>query len=263
MGHNDEISNIRKMINKVCSYDLIKNYATSFSDEELRDGVTYLSAKETGLSKDIIVDNGENYKIFNHPLCVYIVEGDSVFPITVDSNPVSPYGFDAPKDITIFIEHNRELLKNFADLNIDAPEFFNNIRSFAKNIQIEPCLVSEMSQYGPNDTGLPMYVYIDDTGSYQNSGHNGSYRMKFQQDKSIKNPRLWMPITIPGLEVMEKGSIPPCKEPQRNVNLVITWAKYNLSLLVKLRDGEISGMDFEKQMKTMEEIKVMMASNGD
>ena len=120
--------------------------------------------------------------------------------------------------------------------------------------------VTEMSNYGPDKTGLPIWVYIDDTNSYLNSGHNGSYRMKFQQDKDISNPRMWMPIAIPSMEIMDNGNLPPIKIPQKHVNLVLTWANGNLELLERLRDGLINGVEFKQQMKTMKEIEVMTAS---
>lgn len=89
-----------------------------------------------------------------------------------------------------------------------------------------------------------------------NSGHSKSYRMKFQQDKSIPPPRLWMPVKIPNLEIKPSDSIPPIKIPSSHVNLVLEWAKGNLDLLIKLRDGEITGVELKKQMKTMKEIRV-------
>lgn len=71
-----------------------------------------------------------------------------------------------------------------------------------------------------------------------------------------------MPIAIPSLQIMDKESVPPCVIPQRKVNKVIEWARGNLDLLTKLRDGEISGAEFAQQMRKMSEIKVLFDSEN-
>ena len=62
---------------------------------------------------------------------------------------------------------------------ISGDEFFDLID---KN---QLSLVGEMSILSPDKTGLDIFVYVDDTGSFNTSGHNGSYRIKFQQDFTI------------------------------------------------------------------------------
>lgn len=84
--------------------------------------------------------------------------------------------------------------------------------------------------------------------------------MKFQQDKDVSNPRMWMPIAIPSMEIMDNGKLPPIKIPQKHVNLVLTWVQGNMQLLENLRDGTINGTQFKEQMKTMKEIEVMTTS---
>lgn len=67
-----------------------------------------------------------------------------------------------------------------------------------------------------------------------------------------------MPITIPGLKIMEKGNIPPCKIPQKHVNMVLKWAKGNTELLLKLKNKEITPTEFNNSFKRMEEIEVIL-----
>ena len=263
MVKKDEITEIREMLDNFTRLvNKQNNYAKTVNDEELKEGVTYLSKKDTGLSEDIIVDCGETYKIYNHKLCLYIVKNNEVYPVLISDNPISPTGAALPLDIERFIRDEVEVLVKFANMEIDGGDFFDAIKNWKLKTKSSYGLVVEMSNYGPDKTGLPVWVYVDDTGSYLRSGHNGSYRIKFQQDKSIKNPRLWMPITIPGLEVLEKSKVPPCKEPSKNVEMVIKWAKYNLPSLIKLRDGEITGAEFKEQMITMDEIAVLMDSES-
>lgn len=256
MKYEEEIKEIREMMDSISNTGI---YARKLDDEELSDGVTYLYTKDTGLSKDIIVDSAETYKYFNHPLCIYVVEDNNVFPIVVSQTPFTPFKQKVSPDIIMFVQHFASTLKELADMDIDSGDFFDMIEQYRDNLQQPKKMVIEMSNYGPDKTGLPIWVYVDDTGSYLNSGHNGSYRMKFQQDKGIKNPRLWMPIMLPDMIIMD-GNVPPCKEPQKNVNLVLKWAKGNLELLLKLRDKEITGREFKEQMKTMREITVITDS---
>lgn len=258
MRYNEEIEEIRSMMNTISSPQ--DNYPKTIYDEELSEGVTYLTRKDTDLSVDIIVDSGETYKVYSHPLCLFVVDGDIVHPVTISHKPSSNNGYNIPQDVINFIEQNFVVLIEFANLKIDGSKFFNAIREWKREKDNQVHIVAEMSTYSPESTGLPVWVYVDDTGSYLNSGHNGSYRIKFQQDKEIKNPRLWMPIALPSLEIMDKETVPPCTIPQRKVNKVIEWAKGNLELLIKLRDKEISGTDFEARMLKMKDIKVLLDS---
>lgn len=249
----DEIRTIRKMINET-TYKTCNNFAKKRTDEELQDCVTYLKSDSTGLSCDIIVDCGETYKYFNHPLCLYIVNGEDVFPVLIAEQPSAPRGEKIPMDVIVFIQQNLQALRDLANLEISGDEFFDLID---KN---QLSLVGEMSILSPDKTGLDIFVYVDDTGSFNTSGHNGSYRIKFQQDKDIKNPRMWMPITIPGLKVMDKGKLPSCKEPQRDINLVIKWAQLNMELLLQLRDGFIDGKTFRKTMQKLTNVEIILKS---
>lgn len=252
---------IREEINKVIENKSGEsNYAKTLQDEELTEGVTYLPSQETGLSCDIIVDCGKTYEIYGHPLCLYIVNGNKVIPIDITKS--ISVSANCTLEITMFIRDNYKALCAFADMEIDGPDFFNIIKNYKYKVKSK--LIAEMSNYGPDKTGLPIWVYIDDTNSYLRSGHNGSYRMKFQQDKNVSNPRSWMPIAIPSMEIMDTGKLPPIKIPQKHVNLVLSWVKGNMQLLENLRDGVINGIQFKDQMKTMKEIAVMTTSeNGD
>ena len=61
MKYEEEIKEIREMMDSLSNTDA---YARKINAEELSDGVTYLYTKDTGLSKDIIVDSAETYKYF-------------------------------------------------------------------------------------------------------------------------------------------------------------------------------------------------------
>ena len=92
-----------------------------------------LSAKDIGLSKDIIVDSAETYKYFHHPLCIYVVDDDNVYPIVVSQTPDTPHGQKASPDIIMFVQHFANALKELADMNIDGGDFFCMIDQYKNN----------------------------------------------------------------------------------------------------------------------------------
>lgn len=264
MTHKEEIADIRKMLNLTLSSDANENYAKTRDDEELQDSVSYLPSSYTKLSVDIIVDTGDSYSIFNHPLCLYVVNPENVglvYPVTISSNPQTINGNMIPNDVREFIVDNVQLLTDVANLTISGGEFYDGITAWVGKKDNK--LVVEMSTLFPNETGLPVRIYIDDTGTYMNSGHSGSYRIKFQQDASILRPREWMPVTIPDLRIMQNSKISPITIPQRQVNKVIQWAKENTDLLLQLKDLKINGQQFKDRMKTMQDIEVLLKSEND
>lgn len=105
------------------------------NDEELKEGVTYLSKKDTGLSEDIIVDCGETYKIYNHKLCLYIVKNSEVYPVSLSDNPTSPTGAALPLDIERFIRDEVDVLVKFANMEIDGGDFFDAIKNWKLNLK--------------------------------------------------------------------------------------------------------------------------------
>ena len=111
-----------------------KNFARTLGDEELSDCVTYMPSKDTKLPYDIIIDCGETYKYFKHPLCLYVVNGESndpnteVIPVTISKNPSVINGTNTLNVTPIinFIRDNEEYLIKLANLEISGPEFFDS-----------------------------------------------------------------------------------------------------------------------------------------
>lgn len=107
------------------------NFASKRTDAEFFENVTYLSPKDTGLSKGILVDCGENYKYYNHPLCLYIVENEKgVTPVIVSDIPFSNKGRHIPKDIMLFVQKSQDILERLANMEISGGEFFDYIDKY-------------------------------------------------------------------------------------------------------------------------------------
>lgn len=104
-------------------------FATKLTDNELTDCVTYLWQKDTGLPCDIIVDCGKNYEFYNHPLCLYVVQGDSVKPILITKDSKKFEGSE-PEEVVSFIKANYCYLRAFANNRIGASKFFEKIEEY-------------------------------------------------------------------------------------------------------------------------------------
>ena len=105
-------------------------YASRITDIELTECVTYLHSEETNLPCDIIVDTGETYKVFCHPLCLYVVEGEKVIPVDV-VREIETVPDGVPPEIIVFIRDNYDTLCLVADMKIDGFGFFDRIEAWA------------------------------------------------------------------------------------------------------------------------------------
>lgn len=105
-----------------------EGYAKTLQDEELTEGVTYLHQRDTGLPCDIIVDCGKTYEYYNHPLCLYVVNGNNVYPVDIVKDTTS--SLEIPSEIIMFIKDNYDSLCAFANMEIDGPEFFDIVESY-------------------------------------------------------------------------------------------------------------------------------------
>ena len=126
-NYQKEIKEIRKMLNE--GQKNMNNFAKTVYYDEFAEGVTFLSKKETNLPFDIFVDCGETYKYFNHPLCLYIVNGENVFPVILSENPYSPLGGTVPKEVFDFIRKNLDILVNVANMSIDEGDFLKELET--------------------------------------------------------------------------------------------------------------------------------------
>lgn len=228
---------IKRVVNEVFENS---NYASKLSDSELED-FTYLSKTDTSLPYEIFVDSGQGYKRNRHPLCLYIVHGQNLIPVTVSETPICYGRVEKSKIIKDFVKRNYWALRQYADMEISSPEFYDSI-----DATLAQSMLNEMGNYYFQDTGLPVIVWVDETQAYKRSPHNKSYRMKFQQDKDLKDQHSWMPLMLPSLEIHENDKIPPCKISKDEVDLVIKWAKLNIQGLMLLKDAKISGKDFKR-----------------
>ena len=117
--------------------DVIKENGLSKDDELME--YARLTKQNTGLDVDIFVDDGGAYKRYGHPLRVYIRNGytdsDPVFHIEVSDKPSAPkiqYNIQETdlEAILAFISRNADLLRLFADEEIEHLDFYKMCRQF-------------------------------------------------------------------------------------------------------------------------------------
>lgn len=104
----------------------------------------------------------------------------------------------------------------------------------------------EMACLRKNKTGLPVNIYVDDSGAWKQSGH--ANRIKFQKDKGDRPVTLDMiPMSIED-EPRILVSKPKMELSESDINAVKKFVVANKELLEKLGNTEIDIEDFIKDM---------------
>jgi hypothetical protein len=112
--------------------DIFKNCPTSRWDKELSFGVSYIPSYETNLPCDIIVDTSGVYRHYNHPLCLFVVDGENVIPVTIEEIPKAKGSYDIPISLSLFIVDNLEHLVSTANPMADTGDLYDAIENYAK-----------------------------------------------------------------------------------------------------------------------------------
>lgn len=243
-----------------------------------------ISTKHTGLPIDIMVDNDATYEYMEHPVWIYFRNGYEVdcndwIPITVSKNPYLPYknkrieiskqDFD---EVVEFVYEYRIVLKALANVKISTRDFIHILNRHQDNLNEGVILgnrhLNEMSVLHPSDSGLPLKLWIDDSGSWINSKHNE--RLKVENPYGEKNTRIWMPIILsngqPRVAYPEKLDS-QCK---RHINDVIQFVnKYKEEILrITRKEAKLQELidkveeDYSNSNEYLQYEVVRDASNG-
>lgn len=105
----------------------------------------------------------------------------------------------------------------------------------------------EMANLKPEETGLPVIVYVSDKG---NSQHGP--RIKVQNDYSSKVTNDWFSITIEtNAKVPNSQSHIKIKVKDKDLVKVKQWISLNKDLLLKYWNGAITTTTFIKEFKKL------------
>lgn len=262
----EDLSKIVKDIaKKVVEKGEPNGYAKTLQDEELTECVTYLHQRVTGLPCDIIVDCGKTYEYYNHPLCLYVVKGNNVYPVDIARSATSPS--EIPSEVLMFIEENYDSLCAFANMEIDGPDFFDIIESYKNrhtHINVLGCGtvnnnhvlreenvlrnddLMEYAKLGKQYTGLNVDVFVDDGEAYKRNEHP----LWIYVRNGYSNIDSFFPV------VVSKTPFVPSHISKDDINIqeadleaVMVFVSINALLLRDFADEKVEHMDFYKICK--------------
>jgi len=196
MKHQEEISEIRNMINTVNE----KKYKDDMVEYSI------LRPYYTGLKMDIFVDSGAAYLRNHHEPILFVRDGYageiSFVPVILSNSPYIPesYSFnsinrDDIESVFKFIVANLNGLMELA--NDDS-----SITKFTNSIQKVPSMVAEtiveMGQVKTEETGLPISVWLDEGSNPQHAlrikffaSNEQRQRNRFSEMSVEQNPQLF------------------------------------------------------------------------
>lgn len=233
-------------------YNNFKKFLDLYAKDEIF-GYTRLSSKETGLKNDIFVDDSSLYQEYNHPLWLYVLNGNNdiydVIPISISynpqilmKNPKLNFSRNDLRKIFIFIKKNKETLVDCANGFIDSFELIDKIRPINN---INESILFEMANLMPSTTKLATSIWLD-PGHKDNVKHNIP-RIKFKGipfEKGISN---LIPISIeddPHILVDN----PIIELSSKEMQQLKKFIRLNKDNLIALYNNEITISDFKKLM---------------
>jgi hypothetical protein len=109
--------------------------------------------------------------------------------------------------------------------------------------------LEEMSTLKKSDTGLPVNIWVDDTGAYIRGRH--AKRIKFQGDYGNKTNagNLFSMILSKDDPQVPAKQLQRLKLPAKDIDAIKIFVKNNADLLDKLADEKITFTTFIRQMK--------------
>lgn len=221
-------------------------------DDELME-YARLDKSKTGLNVDVFVDDGGAYKRYGHPLWVYVRNGyldiDPIFHIEVSDKPSVPQIQLNLKEIDLeailaFISQNADLLKLFADEEIEHLDFYKMCKPiiYSYSTSSKDVSVNEMATLRPKTSGLPTILWIDEGTQPQHWK-----RIKFMASKDQ--------LTTLDFSSMSISQNPQIFNPPRKYDLskkdlerIINFVKANEANLLKVANKE---MTFEQFLGVM------------
>lgn len=104
------------------------------------------------------------------------------------------------------------------------------------------------------DSGLPINLWIDNTCSYQNSGHIGSYRLKIQPNPSEKSTKNFVPMLLPSCEIVNRDEI---KFSDVIINKVKEFALKNMDFLMYMSQNPCSKEEVYKNLVNVDGFNII------
>ena len=206
----------------------------------------WLKPDFTGLNVDIFVDDGLSYQRNQHSLFLLVRNGYdrsimSFIPITISENPRILDKYNRIRitrndlsNVLKFIQDNISIIKDLADNKINHTVFWNGVKPFKDSITESTSMLNEMSMLMPEETNLPMEIWVDEVGSHKRHAP----RLKFRASNEQKTSREFSTMTLtnpPKIENMPERTSLRTKD----INKLKQFVVDNLELLLSLYNGQI------------------------
>jgi hypothetical protein len=121
----------------------------------------------------------------------------------------------------------------------------NKLLTERENLE-ENLKIEEMATLRKNDSGLPANLYLDDTGSWSNSGH--WKRIKFQPDTGDRPvTRNMVPMSISDSPRVLVKNVKLALD-AKQLDRIKAFVRANKDLLLQLADAKISILEFGRRM---------------
>ena len=164
-----------------------------------------LSTATTGVGVDLFVDDQMLFSRYEHPMWLYFRNGKQgdgkpfeVLPLSIKENPqVLKYDYvlriseEEFYQICEFVRKNLRALGYMAIQHYNHQEFLKAVKPIRTRQE-----VFEMATLLPEESNLPVSLWIDNTGAQYGSPHNGSLRIKFAPKKGSVHTRDMIPILV-------------------------------------------------------------------
>lgn len=212
-----------------------------------------LESSQTNLPIRCYVDESGSYKRHHHPLWLYVANGYNHTPSVV---PFSICGqqqplFRNPKSDKIRLsKEDVENVKQFIKLNlpslIDLGEEKIDFDAFCKQlVPIEPEKdnLLEYRVLKPQQTNLPVNIWIDDGKTWEKSGH--APRIKIPYNASGTNTRTWSSVRIAPTPQLMHDTLLPSKV----VRQILNFVQNNQQELLQVSNQEIDINQFLKLLQ--------------
>ena len=219
---------------------------------ELFEYVT-LESGLTNLPIRCYVDEGGSYKRHHHPLWLYVANGynhtPSVVPFSICGDP-QPLFINPQTDKIRLSREDVEKVKRFIKLNlqnlIDLGEEKIDFGRFCQQfvpIELEKDNLLEYRVLKPQQTNLPVNIWVDDGKTWEKSGH--APRIKIPYDASGKNTRTWSSIRIAPTPQLMHDTLLPSKV----VRQILNFVQNNQQELLQVSNQEIDVNQFLKLLQ--------------
>lgn len=223
-----------------------------------------LSPKESGLPVTIWIDDFWFFKTFKHkngkPWIFFqngYLEDSPVVPMSVSDNPQVP---DIKinlfrKDliaIKLFVRKYKNVLELLCQEQFSLVNIYSMINYSRLDESKKPFLFREFAVLQKQDSGLPLKLWIDNTGTYKKSKHH--MRFKVENPKGEEYTHNWLPITLSGIKVKHPENI---EISNKDLSDVLTFAEANKDLLSDVSSQKIEFNDFVSRIWKMENGKMV------